>query len=64
MKSLISVLSLESEDDIEVSAQKKLAILLSPKQIVSLSLLTTPAGELDVPALYPSNRLFVPVETL
>ena len=48
----------------EVSAQNKLATLLSPKQTVLLSLFISPEGALAVPALWPKSVLFDPVETL
>jgi len=59
----MSVLSRESEDEIEVSAQYKLVILLSPKTILLLPVATDPLGELDLPALFPKNKLFEPVVT-
>ena len=62
MKSATSVLSLASEELIDVSAQKKLAILLSPKTIVLLSLSSIPEGEELVPARLPRNKLLLPVD--
>mgnify|MGYP003314122750 CR=1 FL=1 len=51
MKSATSVLSLESEDEIEVSAQNKLAISLLPKQTLLFPVVIFPEGEALDPEL-------------
>ena len=60
MKSVISVLSLESEDDIEVSLQNKSVTLSSPKTTWLFPLTICPDGELAVPASLPNNVLSLP----
>ena len=61
MKLVTSVLSLESEEDIEVSAQNKLLILLFPKQILLLPVEIDPEGEEPDPAAKPKHKLLSPV---
>ena len=56
----MSALSLESEDEIEVSAQCKEVILSSPKQTTLLPVTICPEGEPDLPACFPRKRLFPP----
>ena len=56
LKSSTSVLSLASEDDIDVSAQYRSVILLLPKQTMLLPVVIFPEGEADLPASLPSNK--------
>ena len=63
MKLVTSVLSLESELDIEVSAQNKFDIPLSPKQMLLLPVVIFPEGAALDPELYPMKELFSPVVT-
>ena len=63
MKLVTSVLSLESEDEMDVSAQKRSVILLLPKQIVLLLPPIAPLGEPDLPELAPIHILLPPDET-
>ena len=50
LKLVTSVLSLESEEDIEVSAQNNPVILLFPKQTLLLDVVIFPDGESPLPA--------------
>ena len=62
MKSATSVLSLASEELIDVSAQYKLVTLLLPRTTLLLPVVIFPDGELDLPALRPIHVLLAPVE--
>ena len=61
MKLVTSVLSLESELDIDVSAQNKFAISLLPKQTLLLPVVIAPEGALALPELCPHKQLLPPV---
>ena len=61
MKLVISALSLESEEDIDVSAQKRSVISSLPKQIWLLAVVKEPPGESDLPEFLPKHRLLLPV---
>ena len=61
LKLATSVLSLESELDIDVSAQNKLEILLFPKQILLLPVVILPDGAFDLPESAPIQMLLFPV---
>ena len=64
VNSVTSVLSLESDDDIDVSAQYILETLLFPKHKILSLVSITPEGELPLPASLPINVLLAPVVIL
>ena len=53
-------MSLASEELIDVSAQYKLAILLSPRTTLLLPAPIAPLGEPDLPASIPKHKLLSP----
>ena len=61
LKSSTSVLSLASEELIDVSAQKRLATLLLPRTKLLLPVVIAPEGDEALPASYPMKVLFSPV---
>ena len=64
VKFVISVLSLESEDDIEVSWQNKFWTASLPRTTLLLPVVMLPDGLLDLPASWPRRVLLSPVVTL
>ena len=58
----MSVLSLESEELIEVSAQNKSVVSSLPKTTLLLPVVIISPGEVLLPALSPRQTLFYPVE--
>ena len=61
LKLATSVLSLESEEEIDVSAQNKSVVLLLPRQIWLLCVVRLPDGEFALPASVPIQTLLLPV---
>ena len=61
MKSVTSTLSLESELDIEVSAQYKALVLLLPRTTILLPVVILPLGLLALPESCPMQILLSPV---
>jgi len=64
VKSSTSVLSLPSDDEIDVSAQYRAVTPLLPRQMILLPVVISPDGELERPALLPNPVLLMPVVAL